>query len=90
MNAHHDFTALDWNYASVQDTAGRSELKLMHDDFPTFEIDQNGSLDVGPSTSITLTLQEPVIYLNQSAENLAKYSKIDKFFSPMQIHVVSA
>ncbi len=39
MNAHHDFTVLDWNYASVQDTAGYSELKLIDDDFPTFEIE---------------------------------------------------
>ncbi len=90
MNAHHDFTALDWNYVSVQDTAGHSELKLIDDDFPTFEIDQNESIDVGPSASKALTLQEPVIYFNQSAEDLAKYSKIVKFFSPMQIHTVSA
>ncbi len=27
---------------------------------------------------------------NQSAEDPAKYSKIAKFFSPMQIHAVSA
>ncbi len=57
MNAHHDFTASDWNYASVQDTAGHSELKLIDDDFPTFEFDQNESIDVGPSTSRALTLQ---------------------------------
>ncbi len=89
MNVHHDFTALDWNYASVQDTAGHSELKLVDDDFPTFEINQNESTDVGPSTSRALTLQEPVIYFNQSAEDPAKYSKIAKFFPPMQIHAVS-
>ncbi len=73
VNAPHDFTALDWNYASVQDTAGHSELKLIDDDFPTFEIDQNESMDVGPSTSRALTLQKSVIYcFNQSAEDPAK------------------
>ncbi len=44
MNTHHDFTVLDWNYASVQDTTGHSELKLTDDDFPTFEIDHNESI----------------------------------------------
>ncbi len=48
-NADHELAALDWNYASVQDTAGHSELKLIDDDFSTFEI------DVGPSTSRALT-----------------------------------
>ncbi len=49
MNADHDFAALDWNYASVQDTAGHSELK---------------SVDVGSSTSRALTLQELVVYFD--------------------------
>ncbi len=89
MNAYHDFTALDWNCASVQDTAGHSELKLIDDDFPTFEIDQNESIDVGPSTFTALTLQELVIYFNWSAEDPAKCSKIAKFFSLMQNHAVS-
>ncbi len=88
MNVHHDFTALDWHYASVQDTAGPSELKLIDGDFPTFEIDHNESIDVGPSTSRALTLLEPEIYFNKSAEDPAKYSKIAKFFSPVQIHAV--
>ncbi len=46
MNADHEFTALDWNYASAQDTAGRSELRSIDGDFPTFEIDQNEPIDV--------------------------------------------
>ncbi len=41
MNADHEFAALDWNYASVQDTAGDRELKLIDGDLTTFEIDQN-------------------------------------------------
>ncbi len=90
MNAHHDFTALDWNYASVQDTAAHRELKLIDDDFLKCEIDQNESINVGPPTYRALTLQEPEIYFNQSAEDPAKYSKIAKFFSPVQIHAVSA
>ncbi len=65
----------------MQDTAGRRELKSIDDDFPTFEIDQNKPIDVGPSTSRALILQEPVIYFDQSAEDPAKYSKITKFFS---------
>ncbi len=56
MNADHKFAALDWNYASVQDTAGHSELKSIDGDFPTFEIDQNELIDVGSSTSRALTL----------------------------------
>ncbi len=60
------------------------------DDFPTFKIDQNESIDVGPSTSRALILQEPVIYFNQSAEDPTKYSKIAEFFSPTQLHSVSA
>ncbi len=72
----------DWNYASVQDTADHSELKLIYGDFPKFEIYQNEPIDVGPSTSRALTLQELVIYFDQSAEDPAKYSKIAKFFSP--------
>ncbi len=56
MNADYKFAALDWNYASVQDTAGLSELKSIDRDFPTFEIDQNEPTDVGPSTSRALTL----------------------------------
>ncbi len=40
MNADHKFAASDWNYASVQDTAGHSELKSIDSDFPTFEIDR--------------------------------------------------
>ncbi len=90
MNAHHDFTAFDWHYASVQDTAAHSELKSIDDDFPTFKIDQNESIDVGPSTYRALTLQEPIIYFDQSAEDPTKYTKIAKFFFPMQIHAVSA
>ncbi len=43
MNADHKFAALDWNYASVQDTAGYSELKSIDGDSPTFEIDQKFS-----------------------------------------------
>ncbi len=80
MNADHKFAALDWNYASVQDTAGHNELISIDGDFPTFEIDQNKPIDVGPSTSRALILQEPVIYFDQLAEDLAKYSKIAKFF----------
>ncbi len=38
MNADHEFAALDWNYASVQDTADHSELKSIDGDFPTLEI----------------------------------------------------
>ncbi len=34
MNADHKFAALHWNYASVQDTAGHSELKSIDGDFP--------------------------------------------------------
>ncbi len=90
MNAYHDFTALDWNYASVQDIAGHSELKLIDDDLASFEINQNKSIDVGPSTSKALNLQEPIIYFNQPAEDPAKYCKIAKFFSLMQIYAVSA
>ncbi len=89
-NADHEFSALDWNYASVQDTAGHSKLKSIDGDFLTFEIDQNEPIDVGPSTSRSLTLQELVIYFDQSAEDPAKYSKIAKFFSPLQIHAVNA
>ncbi len=70
-----------WNYASVQDTAGHSKLKSIDSDFPTFEIDQNDPVDVELSTFRTLTLQELVIYFDQSAEDSAKYSKIAKFFS---------
>ncbi len=69
MNADHEFAALDWNYASVQDIAGHSELKSLDGDFPIFEIDQNEPIDVGPSTTRALTLQELVIYFNQSAED---------------------
>ncbi len=69
-------------YASVQDTAGHSEVKSIDGDFATFEIDQNEPIDVGPSTSRALTLQEIVIYFDQSADHQAKYSKIAKFFSP--------
>ncbi len=89
MNAHHDFTALDWNCASVQNTAGNSELKSIDDGFPTFEINQNESIDVGLSTSRALTLQVQVTYFNQSAEDPAKYCNIVKFFSLMQIYAVS-
>ncbi len=67
INADDEFAAVDWNYASVQDTAGHSELKLIDGDFPTFEIDQNEPTDVGPSTSRALTLQELVMYFDQSA-----------------------
>ncbi len=28
MNEDHEFAALDWNDASLQDTAGHSELKI--------------------------------------------------------------
>ncbi len=83
MNADHEFAALDWNYyASVQDTAGHSELKSIDSDFPTFKIDRNEPTDMRPSTSRALTLQEPLIYFDQSAEDTAKFSKITKFFSP--------
>ncbi len=84
MNADHEFAALDWNYDSVQDTAGHSKLKLLDGDFPTFEINQNELIDVGPFSSRALTLQELVIYFDHSAEDPAKYypSKITKFFSP--------
>ncbi len=81
LHVDHEFVALDWNYASIQDTAGHSELKSIDDDFPTFEIDQNEPIDVEPSTSGTLTSQELVVYFDQSAEDLAKCSKIVKFFS---------
>ncbi len=67
MNADHKFTALDWNYASVEDTASHSEFKSIGGDFSTFEIDQNKPIDVGPSTFRALILQEPVIYFDQSA-----------------------
>ncbi len=80
-DADHKFAALDWNYASVQDTVGHSEFKSLDSDFPTFEIDQNKLIHVGPSTSRALILHEPVIYLDQSVEDPAKYSKIAKFFS---------
>ncbi len=82
MNTDHEFAVIDWNYASVQDTTGYSELKLIDGDFPTFEIDQDEPIDVGPSTSRALSLQKRVIYFDQSAEDPAKYSKIAKFFSP--------
>ncbi len=82
MNTDHEFAALDWNYASVQDTAGHSELKSLDDDFHTFEIDQNEPTDVGPSTSRALNLQELVIYFDLSAEDPTKYSKTAKFFPP--------
>ncbi len=82
MNADHEFAVLDWNYAPIQDTASHSELKSIDGDFPTFIIDQNEPIDVRPSTSRELTLQELVIYFDQSAEDPAKYSKIAKFFSP--------
>ncbi len=65
MNADHKFAVLDWNYASVQDTAGHSELKSIDGDFSTFEIDLNEPIDVGPSTSRALTSQELVIYFDQ-------------------------
>ncbi len=78
MNANHEFAVLDWNYASVQDTAGNSELKSIDSDFPTFEIDQSEPIDVGPSTSRALILQEPVIYFDQSAEGpVAKFFSLD-------------
>ncbi len=32
MNADHKFAALNWNYVSVQDTAGHSELRLIDGD----------------------------------------------------------
>ncbi len=64
MNADDKFAALDWNYASVQDTTGHSELKSIDVDFPTFEIYQNKPIDVGLSTSRALILQEPVIYFD--------------------------
>ncbi len=82
MNADHEFAVLDWNHASVNDTAGHSELKSIDGDFPTFEVDQNEPIDVGSSTSRALTLQKLVIYFDQSAEGPAKYSIIAKLFSP--------
>ncbi len=33
MNADHEFAALYWDYASVQDTAGHSELKSIGGDY---------------------------------------------------------
>ncbi len=78
MNANHKFAALDWNYASVQDTAGHSEFKSIDDDFSAFEIDQNKPIDVGLSTSRALILQEPVIHFDQSAEDPTKYSVLVK------------
>ncbi len=72
MNAHHDFTAADWNYASVQDAVGHSELKSIDDDFPTFKIDQNDSMDVGPSTSKALTLQEISTNQQNIRQNMVK------------------
>ncbi len=33
VNADYKFAALDWNYASVQDTAVHSELKSIDGDF---------------------------------------------------------
>ncbi len=33
MNANYEFAALHWHYASVQDTAGHSELKSIDGDF---------------------------------------------------------
>ncbi len=81
MNADHEFTVLDWNYASVQDTADHSELKSIDGYFYTSEIDQNEPINVGPSTSRALTLQELVIYFDQSAKDPAKYTKIANFFS---------
>ncbi len=81
MNADYEFVALDWNYAFVQDTAGHSKRKSIDGDFPTFEIDQNEPIDVGPSTSRASALQELGIYFDQSAEDPAKYCKIAKFFS---------
>ncbi len=50
-NADHEFAVLDWNYASVQNTAGHSELKSIDGDFPKFEIDQNEPIDVGSVAS---------------------------------------
>ncbi len=44
-------------------------------------LSEKSDSDVGPSTYRALILQEPVIYFNQSAEDLAKYGKIAKFFS---------
>ncbi len=51
MNVDHEFAALDWNYTFAHDTEGHNESKSIDDDFPTFKIDQNKSVDVGPSTS---------------------------------------
>ncbi len=81
MNADHKISAWDWNYASILDTAGQSELKSIDGDFPTFEIDQNKLIHVGSTTPRALILQEPVIYFDQSAEDPAKCSEIAKFFS---------
>ncbi len=76
MNADHEFAAL--LYKILQATVNS---KSIDGDFSTFEIDQNEPIDVGPSNSRTLTLQELVIYFDQSAEDPAEYSKIAKFFS---------
>ncbi len=54
---------------------------MIDGDFPTFEMDQNKPIDLGPSTSKALILQKPVIYFDRAAEDLAKYTKIAKFFS---------
>ncbi len=56
--------------------------KSIDGNFLSFEIDPNEPVDVGPSTSRALTLQELVIYFDQSAEDPSKYSTIAKFFSP--------
>ncbi len=53
--------------------ASHSELKSIDDDFPIFEMDQNKPIDVRPSTSRALILQEPVIYFDQLAEDPTKY-----------------
>ncbi len=72
MNADHKFAALVWNYASVQDTAGRRELKSIDGDFPTLEIDKNKPIDMGLSTSRALILQEPVIIFRQISRRSGK------------------
>ncbi len=41
MNVELEFAALDWDYASAQDTEGHSEPRSIDYDSLTFEIDQN-------------------------------------------------
>ncbi len=90
MNAENKFTDLERNYASVQDTASHSELKSIDGDFPTFEIDQNKPIDVGPSTFKALILQEPVKYFDYQQQIQQNIVKLPNFSLWMQIHALNA